>query len=238
MGVASGGTSEGSALRAPSGGAQHTDSALVPEAAGPTAPRRSYDASGRRADAERRRVRIAEVAGRLFAERGWAGTTIPAVAEEAGVSAELVSKAFGGKHGLFMAAFRTAGFRAEGTLAGAFAALHLEEEPDVEVRLDRFVDFTCRALVPMAPLVAVLATGADQDPRLRDLVVRAREGHAAVSAELAGLIASGPVGPDAGDEICLLTRAETYLTLVGERGWSVDRYARWLRRSLRAAVDG
>lgn len=203
---------------------------------GPTGSRRTYDASGRRADAERRRARITEAAGTLFAERGWAGTTIPAVAREAGVSTELVSKAFGGKHGLFMAAFSAAGFGAEGTLAGAFAAMRLEEEPDVEVRLDRFVDFACRALAPMAPLVAVLATGADQEPRLRDLVVRARDGHAVMAAELARLIASGPVGPDAADEVCLLTRAETYLTLVGERGWSVERYARWLRRSLRAAV--
>lgn len=222
-----------------SGGAVHGGPAPVPPApTTPPAARRTYDASGRRAEAERRRAGIAEAAARLFAEHGWTGTTIAGVAREAGVSAELVSKAFGGKQGLFMAAFRSASFGSGGPLPHAFAAMRLDEEPDVEVRLGRVVDFACRALVPMAPLVAVMASGTDQDPVLRDLVAQAQLGHAGTAAELTRLIAPGPVGPDAVDEVYLLTRAETFLTLVHQRGWSLERYAGWLRRSLRGAVDG
>jgi AcrR family transcriptional regulator len=68
--------------------------------------RRPYDASGRRAAAERRRLHVAEVAARLFAEHGWNGTTVALVAAEAAVSVELVTKTFGGKGGLFMGALR------------------------------------------------------------------------------------------------------------------------------------
>jgi AcrR family transcriptional regulator len=200
--------------------------------------RRSYDASGRRAAAERRRLHVAEVAARLFAERGWTGTTLALVAAESGVSVEMVTKTFGGKAGLFMAAFRTAGFGQRGGLLESFADLRLDDEPDVEVRLDRFVEFACSIVVPMGPLVPVLAHGAEVDPALRDLVRGAHLGHAAMCGDVARLLARGEPAPDAVDEIYLLTRAETYLTLAQHRGWTVERYAAWLRRSLRTAVDG
>lgn len=200
--------------------------------------RRPYDASGRRAAAERRRIHVAEVAARLFAERGWNGTTLALVAAESEVSVELVTKTFGSKAGVFMAAFRSAGFGRRGGLREAFADLRLDDEPDVEVRLDRFVDFACSIVVPMGPLVSVLAHGAEQDPTLRDLVRGAHLGHAAMCEDLVRLIARGEPAPDAVDEVYLLTRAETYLVLVQHRGWTVERYAAWLRRSIRTAVTG
>jgi len=200
--------------------------------------RRSYDASGRRAAAERRRLHVAEVAARLFAERGWNGTTLALVAAESGVSVELVTKTFDGKAGLFMEAFRSAGFGRRGGLREAFADLRLDDEPDLEVRLDRFVEFACSIVVPMGPLVLVLAHGAEQDPALRDLVRGAHLGHAAMCGDLVRLLARGEPAPDAVDEVYLLTRAETYVTFAQHRGWTVERYAAWLRRSLRTAVDG
>ena len=200
--------------------------------------RRSYDASGRRAAAERRRLHVAEVAARLFAERGWNGTTLALVAAESGVSVELVTKTFGGKPGVFMEAFRSAGFGRRGGLREAFADLGLDDEPDIEVRLDRFVEFACSIVVPMGPLVLVLAHGAEQDPALRELVRGAHLGHAAMCGDLVRLLARGEPAPDAVDEVYLLTRAETYLTFAQHRGWTVERYAAWLRRSLRQAVDG
>lgn len=200
--------------------------------------RRPYDASGRRAAAERRRLHVAEVAARLFAERGWNGTTLALVAAESEVSVELVTKTFGSKAGLFMAAFGSAGFGRRGGLREAFAELRLDDEPDVEVRLDRFVEMACSIVVPMGPLVSVLAHGAEQDPTLRDLVRGAHLAHAEMCRDLVRLIASGEPPPDAVDEVYLLTRAETYLTLVQHRGWTVERYAAWLRRSLCTAVAG
>lgn len=200
--------------------------------------RRPYDASGRRAAAERRRLHVAEVAARLFAEQGWNGTTLALVAAGSGVSVELLTKTFGGKAGLFMAAFRSAGFGQRGGLQQAYADLRLTDEPDVEVRLDRFVEFTCDIVVQLGPLVWVLGHGAEQDPTLRELVRTAHLGHAALCEEVVRVLADGEPAPDAADEVYLLTRAETYLTLAQHRGWTTERYAAWLRRSLRAAVDG
>jgi AcrR family transcriptional regulator len=201
-----------------------------------SSPRRSYDATGRRAAAEERRAHVARTAARMFAEGGWTGTTLAAVARDAGVSPELVVKTFGGKPGLFMAAMRSASFGDGLPLPQAFAAMRLEEEPDLEVRLDRIVEFVCASLEPMAPFVPVLIQGADQDDRLQALLDAARDGHLTTTRALVGLVATGPLDPDAVDEVYLLTRAETYLTLVPHRGWSRERYTTWLRRAIVAAV--
>jgi len=197
---------------------------------------RSYDATQRQAAAQERRDRAALVAARLFAERGWTGTTIASVAAEAGVSVELVTKAFGGKPGLFMAAFRRASFVGGVDLPRAFADLGLDRDDDLDVRLDRLVEFACASLVPMAPLVPVMTAGAEHDEELRRLVHAAALGHAETAREVVRLLAPGPVHPDMVDEVYVLTLAETYLAFVQQRGWSVERYAAWLRRSLRSAV--
>jgi AcrR family transcriptional regulator len=204
---------------------------------GTTAPsRRTYDASGRRAAAEQRRIHVAVTAAGMFADLGWRRTTLAAVAGEAEVSPEYVTKTFGGKPGLLMAAMGSATFGRTGTLRDSFDALRLGDEPDRGVRLDRFVDFACDAVVPMAPFVPVLAQGAGDDARMKAVLEAARAGHVDTMRALVPLLAAGPVHPDTLDELVVLTRAETYLTLAEELGWTVARYAAWLRRSIARAV--
>jgi AcrR family transcriptional regulator len=70
--------------------------------------RRTYDSTRRREQAARTRERIVEVAGRLFEERGYAGTTIPEIAREAGVAVETVYRSASGKAGLLADAVRAA----------------------------------------------------------------------------------------------------------------------------------
>src|SRR4051794_23313828 len=65
---------------------------------------RQYDSSARQAEARSRRSTIVAAAARLFVENGYAETTIARVAAEAGVSAQLVYAAFGGKAGLLAGA--------------------------------------------------------------------------------------------------------------------------------------
>ena len=179
---------------------------------------------------------MARIAADLFARQGWAATTIAGVAAEAEVSAELVSGAFGGKAGLFMAAFRHTSLGHGGTLPQAFAALHLERVLDPAERLDRFVEFAGDTVERMAPLVSVLAMAADQDEELRALVRAAEIRHAETARAAVRALARGAVGEDAADVVYVLTRAETYLTLVEHRGWTRERYAAWLRRSLLVAL--
>jgi AcrR family transcriptional regulator len=191
--------------------------------------KRRYDATRRRAAAEERRARVAEVAAGMFAGQGWAATTISGVAAEAGVSAELVSSAFGGKAGLFMAAFRhrTLGGR---TLTEAFGTLGLEQEPDLDARLDQFVGFACGTLERIAPLFSVLALAADQDADLRVLLDQSAGRHEETVRAAVRLLAPQPVPEEVVDELVVITRSEVFLAFRRTRGWSSEQYAAWLRR--------
>src|SRR5260221_13767962 len=64
-------------------------------------PRRSYDASGRKRAANRTRHEIGDAARRIFLERGYAATTMSAIAEAAGVALDTVYASVGPKPGLF-----------------------------------------------------------------------------------------------------------------------------------------
>src|SRR6478672_7439314 len=65
-------------------------------------PRR-YDSRRRQQQALRSRTAVLETAQQLFLTRGYAATTIAAIADTADVSVETIYKAFGGKPGLVRA---------------------------------------------------------------------------------------------------------------------------------------
>lgn len=58
-------------------------------------------------NAQATRQTILEQARRLFAQNGYAATTVKAVAQAAAVSPNLITRYFGGKEGLFLAATQT-----------------------------------------------------------------------------------------------------------------------------------
>src|SRR5258708_34936030 len=61
--------------------------------------KRTYDATRRAEQARRNGARVVEVAERCFLRDGYAGTTITAIAGDAGVSPDTIYKSFGGKAG-------------------------------------------------------------------------------------------------------------------------------------------
>ena len=65
--------------------------------------KRSYDGSGRRAAAERRRLAILAAAQELFARGGYAATSVQAVADRAGVAIDTVYATVGRKPQLLLA---------------------------------------------------------------------------------------------------------------------------------------
>ena len=73
-------------------------------------------------DAARTRQRILDHAQRQFARHGYAGVTVKGVADAAGVSPNLITRYFGGKDGLFLAATRVE-IPVEQSFAGARSTL-------------------------------------------------------------------------------------------------------------------
>ena len=189
-------------------------------------------------DRDERDARVAEAAVQSFVRRGWGGTTPEDVAALAGLPAAEVTRRFGSKRELLIAAMRLRLAGRHPDLREAFASLHLEEVEDVDERLARATAFVRDAVVGVAPLVRALWQAADEDPAAEALRRGAELRRLALSRSIAEMIVRGEeVPPDAVGAVQTLTTAENYLCLTGV-GWSDDRYAAWLADALDHAVNG
>ncbi len=79
--------------------------------------------TGRERNAERSRERLVEAALHEFADKGYAGARVEAIARRAGLNKQLISHHFGGKEGLYREVMASRLGRPGGELAGAELAL-------------------------------------------------------------------------------------------------------------------
>src|SRR5688572_15422015 len=120
--------------------------------------KRPYDSPRRRAQAAATRRDILEAARRLFAERGYAATTMEAVAAEAGVALKTVYVAFETKSGLLRALWNhlLRGGRDEVPIAQQEWYRDVLGEPDPERQVRRAFAHARQVKVRIGPLFEVI----------------------------------------------------------------------------------
>ena len=193
--------------------------------------RRRYHSPLRADQAEQTRRRILDSALRLFAERGYAGTTITAVAEDAGVAPETIYLSLGGKRGLLEGAIELA-------ISGAESPNHedwstIAELPGAAERLRRMVEYSCRILARTRPIHAVIRGAADKEAFAAVLGRRLLQDRLTVQSErirahLGGELRPGLSVEEAGQRYCVLASPELYHLLTVELGWTAERHRQWL----------
>jgi AcrR family transcriptional regulator len=200
------------------------------------ARRRRYDATRRRAAAAQHRRAIVDAARRLFLERGYAATTMAAIAAAAGVSHETVYATFGPKPALFRHLVEIALSGTEEPVPALERDIvrQVRAEPDPGRIIGLFAH-TVRSLQGrVAPLIMVLNEGARTDADLKalaDELNARRVGHMRVF--VADLAAKGGLRADlsvetAADVIWVMNSSEFYVLCVRERGWTPEFFERWL----------
>src|SRR5919106_1754634 len=119
-----------------------------------TSERRRYDSSGRLAEAAARRARMVEAARRLFIAHGYGSTTIAQIAEEAGVSAELIYASFGTKKALLFKVHEAAlaGDTEEIPLLQRELARAIQEETSQERQRFEDIEALVAAVARLGPL--------------------------------------------------------------------------------------
>jgi AcrR family transcriptional regulator len=194
---------------------------------------RPYDASSRRESAARNRAAVLAACRELLFRDGYHGMTVRSVAERAGVSAETVYKAFGGKPGLMKALWDV-------TLAGDDRPVPIADRRQMqEVRfaadptekLRRWAAFVSGANQRLAPLHGLLAQAGPEVTEMLAITQRERlVGVRALVTHLAdsGLLAAGRDSGTAADACWALTGPGLFLDLTTDRGWPPDRYEDWL----------
>ncbi|OAN37585.1 TetR/AcrR family transcriptional regulator [Mycolicibacterium iranicum] len=203
--------------------------------------KRGYRSDIRTSQAQETRRRIIRSASELFVAAGYGATSVDAIAEGAGVSRKTVFNAVGGKAEILALALDWA-------IAGDDEPIPLADRPDVAalLRLDdpgSLLDAWAAVLADIdsrvADLYAALEAAAGMDSTAHALFTRLqsqrRDGAQVVVDALVarnGLRHRLPRGK-AVDLACLFSEPVMYRRLVGDGGWSDQRFERWLRITLR-----
>ena len=208
----------------------------------PVNTRRRYDSSGRRERARQTRDLIADAARQLFLADGYAATTVAAIAAAAGVSVETIYKSFGGKPGLVRAIVEK-GLAGEGPVPAEQRSDHIRDtEPDPRRILAAWGTFTSEIAPQVAPILMLARDAAASDPEVAlalEQISAARLERMALNAR--GLFQAGHLRPEitpgeAADILWTYSSPELYELLMLRRGWSADRYGRFVGLALIAAL--
>lgn len=214
----------------------------VTHAPGPQ-PRRPYNSAGRRAAAASNRRAVLEASRDLLLRDGYRATTIPAVAERAGVSQDTIYKTFGSKQQLMKAVYDV-------TVAGDDEPVPIGQRPPVQRALQaadpaemisRYAEFVCGFMQRLGALIAVLAEADPEIAEVRAVTeaerltgVRAFVSHLAREGHLLSALGQG----QAADACWALTSPQLFARLTQARGWTAETYQRWLTDMLSATLLG
>jgi len=195
--------------------------------------KRRYDATGRRQAAARTRSAILDAARQLFAEHGYTATPMTAVAGRAGVALDTVYATVGRKPELARLLIETA-------ISGTDQAIPAEQRdyvqaiqaaPDARTKI-AILAAAITAIAPRMALVLGIIQQAAAEPELAALRTEIAERRAAnMRRFVADLATAAPLRLDPGqaaDIVWATNSAELYQLLVGQRGWTPQRYEQFL----------
>ena len=184
----------------------------------------------------RTRAAVIDAARSLFLERGYAATTIEAISEAADTPQPTTYRLFGSKTGILKAVIDVAIVGDDDAVAMADRpqVRELLAEPDPRDRLDRFAALLRDLMARAAPVHRLLADAARSDQEaavlLTDVARQRHDGQRRLARSLAraGHLRPGLRERDAADIIHALASPEVYGLLVLDRGWTDERYEKWL----------
>ena len=202
--------------------------------------KRPYNSTRRQAQARETHRQVIEAARRLFAEYGYAGATIDAIAQEAGVAPETIFATFGNKRTILAALIDVA-------VGGDEQPIPLLQRPGPQTVLQEidpvrllqlFAADISGILERVAPVFAIMRVAAKTEPDIAELLKNRLEQRLRnLTAVAQRLAAQNALREDLTVEqtaeiIWTITSPEVFSLLTVDRGWSRERYAHWLDDTL------
>jgi AcrR family transcriptional regulator len=198
--------------------------------------RRRYSSAVRTEQAAATRHAVLDAARALFAEHGYAGTSIAAIAARAGVAVDTVYAAAGRKPALLRELVET-------SLSGTDQAVPAEQRdyvlrmraaPSARQKIEIYAAAVSEIGIRLAPIHRALAEASVSDrdcAALRAEIDARRANNMRLLA--ADLRATGDLRPDLTDDevadiVWSMNAPEYRALLVGARGWSAERFGTWL----------
>jgi AcrR family transcriptional regulator len=197
---------------------------------------RHYDNAGRQTQSEETRQRIVSAARELIVAQGYRATTIAAVAARAGVHVDTVYALVGRKPVLLRELIEQAISGTDHAVAAPerdyVKAIRATSDPVRKLAL--YAGAMRQIQGRMAPLLLALRDASATEPEARQVWREISDRRAAnmrmLAQELedAGGLRAGLSVDEAADVIWATNSSELYVLLTVERGWSPERYERWL----------
>ncbi|HET7450885.1 MAG TPA: helix-turn-helix domain-containing protein [Gaiellaceae bacterium] len=206
-------------------------------------PRRPYESPRRREQAAATRQAILEAAERRFAERGYVGTSVAEIAEEARVALKTVYAVFGSKADVLRALWnlRMRGDEEPVPMPERPWYRGLVDEPDAKRRLALVARNSRVVRERTAHVTEIVRQAAPADEQIAALWERFQREFYEVGVRgiVETLERDGVLAGDvttAADIGWTLTHPDLYQLLVRRRGWSPEAYERWLAETLCAQL--
>ena len=196
----------------------------------PSVAKRRYTSTRRALQADRTRADVVQAAVTLFGGRGWAGTTLAAVAEEAGVAVETVYKGFGSKKALLRAAMDAA-------IVGDAEPVPFADRPEfaalgegaVEERIARAVSLAATIHERSAGTWLAVVEAAGSDPELDSWRLEMEQRRRLDVKRSVERVVERSLDDQVTTALWILFGPETYLKLVVDSGYSLEEYEAFLR---------
>jgi AcrR family transcriptional regulator len=192
--------------------------------------------SYRQQQAAATRIRIADAARQLFAQRGYGATSMEAIAAEAGVGVRTVYSAFGSKREILS-------LICERWLEQAQArerAAAVMAEPDARRRLRAAADWLVHLYATDFEVVMIFEAATDESPQTRELLRSKLAGRNEVMDAMIASVDGHLQIPTAEAQAIFraLAAPGVYRELVHESSWTADRLAAWTADTLIRALYG
>ena len=203
-------------------------------------PKRPYNSARRQAQARETRRQIVEAARKLFVEYGYAGATLEAFAQEAGVAPETIFATFGNKRTILATLINVAvgGDEQPIPLLQRPGPQTVLQEPDPVRLLQLFAADISGILERVAPVFAIMRVAAKTEPDIAELLKNRLEQRLRnLTAVAQRLAAQNALREDLTVEqtaeiIWTIASPEVFSLLTVDREWSRERYVHWLGDTL------
>jgi AcrR family transcriptional regulator len=184
------------------------------------------------------RAQVVGAAAQLFAEQGYVGTSIGAIATRAGVAVQTIYNAVGNKAAVLSAVLDAAASGPNApTPVPEFMVERSRQAPDAAAILDLLADWFVEVNARTAPIQWTIRQAAAVDEDVAELErARSRQRLRNYGLAAAALRERGGLGAMTDDEaaatIFALGHPTAYRSLVIDEGWTPDAYRTWLRAAL------
>lgn len=203
-------------------------------------PKRKYHSNRRQEQARETKRRILQAALKLFTQHGYAGATIDAIAQEAGISPLTIFAAFGNKATLLteLVAATVGGDVQPIPLLQRIGPQTVLQETDPIRKINLFAQDITDILERVHPLFDIMRMAAKTEPDiaelLRDVLERRFRNLGVFVSSLSAqtTLRDGLDDWSATETVWAIAGPDVYRLLTTDRGWSKEQYAQWLGDSL------